>query len=149
MSVQIIITGVDAAEALTELSSLSGGFAAKPVVAAPTAEMPKTERAPRTTRTKTEQPKEEAQPADTQEAEIGEKIDISDEDIDGLGGGDAAADTPVPSDVELRALASTVGAKGPDAKKAIKALLDKYGVPNITAVPANKRIAFKAELEQL
>lgn len=141
MSVQIIITGVDATEALTELSSLSGGFATKP--AAPAAETPKTERAPRTTRTKTEQPKEETQPAEPGDPEV------SDEDVESLGGGDASADEPVPSDVELRALASTVGAKGPDAKKAIKALLDKYGVPNITAVPADKRIAFKAELEGL
>ncbi|WP_217598042.1 hypothetical protein [Cohnella sp. GbtcB17] len=141
MSVQIIINGENAAEALSELSSLSGGFAAKPV--ATIAETPKTERAPRTTRTKTEQPKEEAPPAETEDP------DVSDEDVESLGGRDAAADESVPSDVELRGVAAEIGKKGPDAKKAIKALLDKYGVPNITAVPANKRIAFKAELEQL
>ncbi|MFC3802836.1 hypothetical protein [Cohnella sp. GCM10012308] len=140
MSVQIIINGENAAEALSELSNLSGGFAAKS--AAPVAEAPKTERAPRTTRTKTEPLKEESPAAEPEE------LEVSDEDVEALGG-DASDDAPVPSDVELRALASTVGAKGPDAKRAIKALLDKYGVPNITAVPADKRIAFKAELEQL
>lgn len=141
MSVQIIINGENAAEALSELSNLSGGLATKQAGAV--VEAPKTERAPRTTRIKTEQPKEEAPAAEPDEPEV------SDEDVEALGGDDAASEALVPSDVELREVAAEIGKKGADAKKAIKALLDKYGVPNITAVPAGKRIAFKAELEQL
>ena len=60
-----------------------------------------------------------------------------------------ASDEPIPTDVELRAVAAEIGKKGPEAKKKIKELLGKYGVPNITAVPDSKRIAFKRELEAL
>lgn len=58
-------------------------------------------------------------------------------------------DEDIPTEVELRAVAAEIGKRGAYAKKAIKALLEKYGVPNITAVPNDKRIAFKRELEEL
>ncbi|MFD1954267.1 hypothetical protein ACFSL6_08775 [Paenibacillus thailandensis] len=53
----------------------------------------------------------------------------------------------IPTDVQLRevsaAKAKTAG------KEKVKALLQKYGVPNVTGVPANKRIAFLRDLEAL
>lgn len=54
---------------------------------------------------------------------------------------------PVPSDVELRALASEKAKSA--GKPAIKALLDKYGAASVTAVPNESRAAFKADLEAL
>jgi len=60
-----------------------------------------------------------------------------------------ASDEPIPTDVELRVLAAEIGKKGPEAKKKIKELLGKYGVPNITAVPNAKRVAFKRDLGAL
>ncbi len=54
----------------------------------------------------------------------------------------------IPSVVELRAKAQEVG-KDPAKKPKIKALLNKYGSPNISEVPEEKRAAFMAELEAL
>lgn len=54
----------------------------------------------------------------------------------------------IPSVVELRAKAQEVG-QDPKKKPKIKALLDKYGSPNISEVPEDKRAAFMADLEAL
>lgn len=62
-------------------------------------------------------------------------------------GGDEE-ETEVPSVVDLRAAAQEKG-KTPEAKKAIKALLDKYGSKSISDVPEKKRAAFLAELNEL
>jgi hypothetical protein len=52
------------------------------------------------------------------------------------------------TDVELRAAAQAKG-RTPEGKAAIKALLAKYGAPNVTGVPLDQREAFLAELEAL
>ena len=54
----------------------------------------------------------------------------------------------VPTVVELRAMASEKG-KTPEAKKAIKALLDSYGSKSISDVAENQRVGFLKELESL
>lgn len=65
------------------------------------------------------------------------------QDDDGLN-----PDAPeIPDDVPLRALAA---AKAKSAgKQAVKAVLDQFGSPSVTAVPSESRIAFKAALEAL
>ena len=62
--------------------------------------------------------------------------------------GDLFGDEPIPTDVELREIARKIGQTS-EGKAAIKELLGKYGVPNITAVPNEKRVAFKRDLEAL
>jgi predicted lipid-binding transport protein (Tim44 family) len=57
---------------------------------------------------------------------------------------DSQAD--VPTVVELRAKAQEVGST-PEAKKAIKALLDKFGSKSISDIPEDKRADFMAELD--
>lgn len=54
----------------------------------------------------------------------------------------------IPDIVELRAKAQEKG-KTPEGKKAIKALLEKYGCRSISTVPEEKRAEFLAELEAL
>lgn len=54
----------------------------------------------------------------------------------------------IPTVVELRAKAQEVGTT-PEAKKAIKALLDKYESASISNVPEDKRSAFMAELGKI
>ena len=62
--------------------------------------------------------------------------------------GDLFGDEPIPTDVELREIARKIGQTS-EGKSAIKELLGKYGVQNITAVPPEKRVAFKRDLEAL
>jgi len=54
----------------------------------------------------------------------------------------------IPTVVELRAAAQTKGGT-PEGKKAIKALLDKFGSKSISDVPEDQRAAFLAELNAL
>ncbi len=54
---------------------------------------------------------------------------------------------PIPTDVELRAIAAEKG-KADGGKAAIKALLTKYDSPAISKVPEDRRIEFLAELER-
>jgi len=138
VSVQIVINGENANEAIQELAALSAGITGRSIPAEPThaPEAPKAERSTRVARTKVP-PAAATEPEDEP---TGNELDIDD---------NSASDEPIPSDVELRELARNVGAKGPEAKAAIKELLNKYGVSNITAVPNDKRIAFKRELEAL
>lgn len=59
----------------------------------------------------------------------------------------AAADLgETPSDVDLRAKASTISAAN---RPKIKALLTEYGVTNLTAVPDEQRIEFMERLNAL
>ena len=58
---------------------------------------------------------------------------------------DLEDDAPVPTAVELRAMAQKVGTNA-DKKKAIKALLDTYESKSISDVPEEKRAAFLADL---
>lgn len=60
---------------------------------------------------------------------------------DGEGGGE-----DVPSASELLAKAQQVGTT-PEAKKAIRALLEKFGSKSISNVPEDKRAEFMAELD--
>lgn len=60
----------------------------------------------------------------------------------------AQEDVEIPSVVDLRAKAQQVG-QDPKKKPKIKALLDKYGSPNVSEVPEDKRAAFLADLEKL
>lgn len=52
----------------------------------------------------------------------------------------------IPSDVDLRAKASTISAAN---RPKIKALLTEYGVANLTAVPDEQRIEFMERLNAL
>jgi hypothetical protein len=125
MPVQITITGENAQEALREI----GGLSAALVGAAPAADKPakttKTQSATKPIETKKEEP-EKMETEDPDQGDDGEEI---------------------PDDVKLRAAASE--AAGRAGKPAVKALLDKYKVANVTAVPANKRLKFLEELEDL
>ncbi|MFB0845737.1 hypothetical protein [Paenibacillus oleatilyticus] len=131
MSIQITINGGDAAEAIKELSALAAGINGQASTAAPALEAPKAPRGRAATKptpaAAEEEPKNEA-------AESGP----GEEDEDG----------PVPTVVELRAKAQEVGTT-PEAKKAIKALLDEFGSKSISDVPENKRHAFMSGLAGL
>lgn len=141
MSVQIHINGDNAAEAIKEFAVLASHFV--PVPGAPaTADQPKADKPARGSRNATKPEPAKDEPEAKQEQS--DQDPPADPDT---GSGDS--DEPIPTDVELRAMASEIGKKGPEAKKAIKALLDQYGVPNITSVPDDQRVAFKAELEEL
>ncbi|MGN7457867.1 hypothetical protein ACTHPH_23905 [Paenibacillus pasadenensis] len=145
MAIQIQINGESAAEVVAELSVLAASLVSGK--AAPVAEAPKAERALRGSRAaKADEPKAAVkEPAEESAAveETGAEAGGDYSEFDG----DAAE--PIPTDVELRTIAAGAGQKGVEAKKAIKALLDKYGSANITGVPDDKRLAFKAELEQI
>lgn len=139
MSVLIQINGENAGEALKELSTLASGITGQAVLAAPAAAA----EAPKQTRTrKTETAKETPAAAQSEEKPV--DVDQLEKELDE----EASSDEPIPTDVELRAAATEARSKGA-SQDAIKALLGKYGVPNITAVPEGKRIAFKRELEGL
>lgn len=149
MSIQIQINGESAAEVVHELSVLAASLAPGKAPAAPVvvAEAPKAEKlkGSRAAAKSEVAPKEESpvKPAEQPKAGESEETDGDYSEFDGEEEGQ------IPDDVELRALAAEIGKKGVEAKKAIKALLEKYGSPNITGVPADKRIAFKADLGQI
>jgi len=72
---------------------------------------------------------------------------IPDEQIEDTAN-DITNDGPIPTVVELRAKAQEVG-KTPEAKKAIKALLNEFGSKSISDVPEDKRAEFMTKLEEL
>jgi len=124
MSVTININGENAGEALKELSVLAAGIAGAPA--------------------STEQTKIEKPVKGNRTTKAAEKVDPApsrEED-------DQSADDQedIPSVVDLRAKAQEVG-KTPEAKKAIKALLDTYGVKAISDVPEDQRVSFLADLD--
>jgi len=136
MPVQINITGADAAESLRELSALSFGLCGNIQVAAsaaPVKEEPKTRRT--TSKSATTKPAEE-KPEAPEEEDLQAGSDSSDT-IE-----DDAED--IPDDVALREAATSKAAEVGKAK--IKALLDKHGVKNVTAIPTEKRIDFLREM---
>lgn len=141
MPVQINITGADAAESLRELSALSFGLCCNVQVAAaatPVKEDPK----PRRTATKSEPAKPEKVVEEKPEAPKKDEPQ-TDPDPDTT----SADSEDIPDDAALRAAAmeksSEVG------KAAVKALLDKYEVKNVSALPKDQRIAFLHELTEL
>jgi len=131
MSIQIIINGDSATEALHELSTLAAGFTGGNVVALPV--KAQVEKPKRPAGVKPE-PEKEADPEPVQESE---NEDSTPDD----------SDVPIPSLVELRAKAQEAGKAA--GKPAIKALLDKYNSASITDVPEDQRAAFLAALEAL
>ncbi|WP_058301719.1 hypothetical protein [Gorillibacterium timonense] len=134
MSVQINITGEDAGQALQDLATLSAALGSpKGVVAVP--EQPEAPKATRTRKPATAKPTE-------QTAAESEKPDEAEEDFP-----DTTSDEEVPDDVKLRAAASEAASRA--GKAPVKALLDKYGVPNVTALPDDKRVQFLRDLEGL
>lgn len=143
MPVQINITGADAAESLRELSALSFGLCGNVQVAAsatPVKEEPKTRRSP----SKSETPKPEK--AVEEKPEVTKKESPqSDSDSDpDTGSEDDTGGEDIPDDVALRAAATEkAGAVG---KAKIKALLEKYEVSNVTAIPNEQRLNFLREL---
>jgi hypothetical protein len=58
----------------------------------------------------------------------------------------SASQSDAPTVVELRAKAQEVGTSA-EAKKAIKALLDKFEAKSISSIPEEKRVDFLAELD--
>lgn len=132
MPVQIHINGENAGEAIKELSVLAShltGTATPP--AAPAADTtPKADKPSRSSRTTKPEPaaKEETS-ADPEEK-------------------DESEESNAPTVVELRAKAQEVGTT-PEAKKAIKALLDEFGAASVSVVPEEQRAAFLKALEGL
>lgn len=136
MPVQINITGADAAESLRELSALSFGLCGNVQVAAsPVKEEPKTRRT--SSKSATAKPTED-KPETSEEVDLQPSPDPDSSDA----GEDDAED--IPDDVALREAATSKAAEVGKAK--IKALLDKHGVKNVTAIPTEKRIDFLREL---
>jgi len=137
MPVQINITGENAEQAIQEFSILSSHFVSvpvAPVVASVSVEAPKEE--------KPKRPRTTKQPETKQETV--EDSDDSSDDVE-TGKSDSSDDgESVPTDVELRA-AATEKAKSAGKPK-VKALLDKYEVPNVTGIPDDQRVEFLAEL---
>jgi hypothetical protein len=133
MEIKLYISATDPAElkeALAGLASISNGAVAP---------QPEPEKAKRNTRA-TNKP-EKSQDESEKSVEPESKPDET-----------PAPDSPstenAPSVVELRAKAQEK-ASSPEGKKAIKALLDKFGSKSISDVPEDKRAAFYRELEEL
>jgi len=139
MSVQINITGEDAGQALQDLATLSAALITpKGAIAIPaTAEQPEAPKATRTRKQTAAKPAEHvaSEPENPEEADD----DFPDNTPD--------PDEEVPDDVKLRAAASEAASRA--GKAPVKALLDKYGVPNVTALPDDKRVQFLRDLEGL
>lgn len=141
--INININAPELVEAINNLAkatlarSLSVTEAAATVDRTPTSqtEKPKRERSKKQDDVEA-QPPEKAQPEQPNEPESHES---------------SASDTSqsssddVPTVVELRAKAQEVGTT-PEAKKAIKALLEKFGAKSISDVPEDERAYFMAEL---
>lgn len=132
MPVQINITGADAAESLRELSALSAGLFGNSASATPAQE----EKPKRNTRSTKSETKPEPTKSEPVQEDVEQQVDTSSEDSE-----------DIPDDVALRA-AATEKAKVVGKAK-IKALLDKYEVANVTAIPDDQRVAFMQELGDL
>lgn len=133
MGIQITICGNNAAEVaelVWDLSSTMKGMKLEDIPAETTVST--VEEKPKR-RTKTEKPVEEKQPDPT----------ATSEDC-----GPADEDAPIPSVVDLRAMAQKLGAT-PEGKAGVKALLKEFGCAAISAVPEDERTEFMARLEAL
>lgn len=147
MAVNIHISGETAAEALKDLSQLASGLlsgAAAPTAAPSDAsKQEKPARGGRQTKPVDDPKPEPEKPAGEPEAEPIQEDDPAPEESD-----PDVTDEPIPSVVDLRAKAAEVGADAAKKPK-IKALLDEFQVPNITAVPENRRAEFLRRLSAL
>jgi hypothetical protein len=143
MAIQIIINGDTAEHALFELTSFSAGLSrGQAVTPAATAEAPKATRTRSTTKPEAVKPEESKQEQKLEP--YGDGPDDASDDQD-----PSDDEAPIPTDVDLRAAAQAKGNEGADKKALIKPLLTKYGVANITAIPADQRVEFLAELQAL
>lgn len=120
MSITITIEAQSAAELAELVQDLAGTVGQLP--------------AEETTKQK---PAKETKPPKTEEPEEEEASSV-----------DETEDVPEITDEELRAEARKVGTS-PEAKAAIKELLAKYNVKNLTAVPKGDRPQFLEELKEI
>ncbi|QRG66952.1 hypothetical protein [Brevibacillus choshinensis] len=159
MSVQININGENAAEAVKELSSLAAHFILVPVttpaITATPAEAQQEEKPKRQRAAKQEDSaaKQAAAPAPTPAEEPEEAQQDSENEKEPQASEPPKEEpTPPASDipdiVELRARAQEIG-KTEAGKKAIKALLDKFGSKSLSDLPEEKRADFMDELALL
>lgn len=144
MPVQINITGADAAESLRELSALSFGLCGNLQVAAPAAPVKEEPKARRTS-TKSEPSKPEKAVED--KPEVTKKEEPQADPTPETDSTDESDSEDIPDDVALREAATEKSAVVGKAK--IKALLDKYGAKNVTAIPNEQRLDFLRELTEL
>jgi len=144
VSVQILINGENASEAIRELLGLASRI--KDASDYREEEKVLAEKAPK--KESESKSKKTAQansaPSDSAPTQTAPAADLQQAEP----AGDLFGDEPIPTDVELREIARKIGQTS-EGKAAIKELLGKYGVPNITAVPNEKRVAFKRDLEAL
>lgn len=133
MNFTITITG-EGAELAKALQALKAATDGQHIVSGEVTAVVDTDKPKRTAKPKTESEPEKPAAVEEEQVENGEVEQVSAD----LG--------EIPSVVELRAKAQEVGTTG-DKKKAIKALLDKFGFASISNVPEDMRIAFMAELE--
>lgn len=134
MPVTINISGDNAAQALQDLTALTSALIPSSTANPTETEVTKTTRARKTTVAKPVTPEvaEETDSTDT------EPVDDSEPDTE---------EEEAPDDVKLRAAA--LKATERVGKVPVKALLDKYEVPNVTGLPKNKRVQFLKDLEGL
>jgi len=138
---------IELQEAITGLAGIMGGAVAP---------QPKLEKAKPNSKgtTKPEkQPDQVIEPTVTEEAPEDKPDQVVEPDVPAEETPEETAveETPetvpevIPTVVELRAAAQTKGGT-PEGKKAIKALLDKFGRKSISDVPEDQRTAFLREL---
>jgi len=118
---------------------------------APQPEPEKTKKSSKATTKPEKQPDPEptkpAVESDTAEDAVGETPETTETAVEETP--DTVTETEeIPTVVELRAAAQTKGGT-PEGKKAIKALLDKFGSKSISDVPEDKRTAFLDGLSAL
>jgi hypothetical protein len=154
MSVRIEIFGDNAGETLQELREFATPLFGAVTPAAVAAETPKP-----TGKRGANKPSEAAKPdtsggaaaaADptpTGKVEEG-AAQGAEEPGEGAHQDDEGDNVPIPTIVEIRAKASEAGGKSGGREK-VKALLDKFEVPNVSGVPENMRIAFMRELDDV
>lgn len=135
MNITLNIQAGSPAELQEAITGLAGifGEAAAPQLAAAQEEPEKPKRATRTT----------AKPEKPQDPEPVKEQEAKDESAESTTESENA-----PTVVELRAKAQEKGTT-PEAKKAIKALLEEFGSKSISDIPEEKRAAFLAALEEL
>lgn len=130
MSVQIIINGENATEAIKELSTLAQSMGGSAPIAAVVEKVA---------------PKSKVKPAsETTAKDVTPAEKVETEEVEP----DQAEEVEVITDVDLRAKAQEVGAD-PANKPKIKALLNEYGVSNLTAVPNAQRAEFIKRLNAI
>lgn len=139
MSVTFTITNDTAEETLRDLKIISRGLVSTEAAAPASEEAPKPDK-PKNNRSTTK-------PADKPEPKQPDpEPEQSEEDSQEPEGAAEENGEQAPTVVELRAKAQEVGST-PDAKKAIKDLLNKYECKSISDIPEDKRADFMADLD--